>query len=154
MEMTPDEPDDALLARAAQELSAHDREPRWVDISSSVLAKVRATTRRTWPVDATYPAESVEQGHDTLRISDHIVRLTVRRALLGVHGADPIAVDLELDGHTCIGAAITVTGAYGTDLHAVGLDLGNLARTTLTDLLGHHIDDTAVTVHFEDVTEG
>ncbi|SNT40991.1 hypothetical protein [Rhodococcoides kyotonense] len=153
MEMNPGEPDDALLARAARELMAHDPEPRWVDVSNSVLARVRATTRRTWPVDAAFPGESAVERPDTLRISDHIVRTTLRRALLGVHGAEPIAIDLQLDGHTCIGAAITVTGVYGTDLHAVGRELGDLAHSALTGLLGLPIADAAVTVHFEDITD-
>jgi hypothetical protein len=152
MEMNPGEPDDALLARAARELLAHDPEPRWLDISNSVLAKVRSTTRRTWPVDAAFPGEAVVDGSDTLRISDHVVRTTLRRALLGVHGAEPIAVELQLDGHTCIGAAITVAGAYGTDLHAVGRELADLAHSTLTELLGLPIADTDITVRFEDIT--
>ena len=137
MAMTPDGVD-PVLARAARGLKEQPVDARWIDISDSIISRVRATTRRTWPVDAEYPtaATQPERKADTLRISDHIVRSAVRRALAGVHGAEPTAIDLYLDGHTCTGAHIEIVGVYGDDLQAEGAHLAAIALATLNDLLG------------------
>ena len=135
--MNPDDVD-PVLARAARSLKEQPVDARWIDISDSIISRVRATTRRTWPVEAEFPtaATSSDRQADTLRISDHVVRTAVRRALAGVHGAEPTAIDLYLDGHTCTGAHIDVVGVYGDDLQAAGAHLAAIALATLNDLLG------------------
>lgn len=137
MAMTPEDVD-PVLARAARSLKEQPVDARWIDISDSIISRVRATTRRTWPVDAqfdTAPSDS-DRAADTLRISDHVVRSAVRRALAGVHGAEPTAVDLYVDGHTCTGAHIDIVGVYGDDLQAAGEHLAAIALATLNDMLG------------------
>ena len=135
--MTPDDAD-PVLARAARSLKEQPVDARWIDISDSIISRVRATTRRTWPVDAEFvsAATDSERAADTLRISDHVVRSAVRRALAGVHGAEPTAVDLYLDGHRCTGAHIDIVGVYGDDLQAAGEHLAAIALATLNDMLG------------------
>lgn len=137
MAMNPGNPD-PVLARAARSLREQPADASWIDISDSIISKIRATTRRTWPVDAEYPtaATNSEREADTLRVSDHVVRAAIRRALAGVHGAEPTAVDLYLDGHTCTGARIEVVGTYGEDLQAVGDALAAIAASTISELLG------------------
>ena len=135
--MTPEDAD-PVLVRAARSLKEQPVDARWIDISDSIISRVRASTRRTWPVDAefiTAPTDSA-RSDDTLRISDHVVRSAVRRALAGVHGAEPTAVDLYLDGHTCTGAHIDIVGVYGDDLQAAGEHLAAIALATLNDMLG------------------
>lgn len=153
--MTPDD-FDPVLARAAHSLKDQPVDARWIDISDSIISKVRATTRRTWPVDAEFPTAAIhpERKADTLRISDHIVRSAVRRALAGVHGAEPTAIQLYLDGHTCTGAYIDIVGVYGDDLQAAGDDLAAIAVATLNDLLGpaHPLTRTNIDVHVNDIT--
>ena len=101
---------DSVLARAATELRDAPQEPNWVDISASILTKVRNTTRRTWPIDGAFPASSAARPTDTLRVSDHIVKTTLRRALADVHGAQPTEIDLDLDDHACTGLFVAVIG--------------------------------------------
>jgi hypothetical protein len=157
MALTPDE-SDPVLDRAVRSLQDRPTDPRWIDISTSIISKVRTTTRRTWPVDAEFltPTTDPERNADTLRISDHVVRTAIRRALVGVHGAEPTAIDLYLDDHRCTGARIDVIGAYGDDLQAVGDELAALALAVLNDLLGptpriRTRDD--IDVHVNDIHE-
>jgi hypothetical protein len=148
----PVEPN-AVLARAATELREAPQEPNWVDISSSILAKVRNTTRRTWPIDSAFPAGSAADSRDSLRISDHIVKTTLRRALAGVHGAQPTEIDLDLDDHACIGLAIAVIGVYGDDLQAAGDELATIAIDVVANLLGVTLDRDVVEVRVDDIEE-
>ena len=156
MALTPGD-SDPVLARAARSLTEQPADTRWIDISDSIISKVRTSTRRTWPIDAEYPpaATQLERRADTLRISDHVVRTTVRRALAGVHGAEPTAIDLYLDEHTCTGVRIDIVGAYGEDLHAVGDALAAIALSALTDLLGrvHPLTRDDIDVHVHDIND-
>ncbi|MFY2790155.1 hypothetical protein [Rhodococcus sp. MALMAid1271] len=148
----PVEPN-SVLARAATELRGAPQETNWVDISSSILSKVRNTTRRTWPLDSAFPSGSGSGRADTLRISDHIVKTTVRRALAGVRGAQPTEIDLDLDDHACIGMSIAVIGVYGDDLQAAGDELATIAIGVLSDLLAVTLDREAVDVRVDDIEE-
>lgn len=157
MAMTPGE-SDPVLARAASSLKEVPVDPRWIDISDSILSKIRTTTRRTWPVEAEYAtaATTPERAGDTVRVSDHVVRTTLRRALAGVHGAEPTAIDLYLDGHRCTGVHITVVGVYGDDLQAAGDDLAVIALDVLHTVLGPTspaLTRADVDVHVQDVRE-
>ncbi len=160
MAVTPDD-FDPVLARAARSLQDAPAEARWIDISSSIVSRVRATTRRTWPIDAEFetPTTDVERQADTLRISDHVVRTAIRRALAGVHNAEPTAIDLYLDDHICTGAHIDVIGVYGEDLQAVGDELAIITLNVLQRVLGspHRPltrDDIDVRVHDINEPEG
>ncbi|MCJ0978821.1 hypothetical protein MTX35_13985 [Rhodococcus sp. ARC_M12] len=148
----PVEPD-MVLARAATELRDAPQEPNWVDISSSIIAKVRNTTRRTWPIDSAFPAGSGAEAGDSLRISDHIVKTTLRRALAGVHGAQPTEIDLHLDDHACIGLFIAVIGVYGDDLQAAGDRLASIAIETVWELLGITLGREEVEIRVDDIEE-
>lgn len=153
----PVEPD-SVLARAATELRDAPQEPNWVDISASIITKVRNTTRRTWPIDSAFPAGSASstdgaRPQDTLRISDHIVKTTLRRALADVHGAQPTEIDLHLDDHACIGLFIAVIGVYGDDLQAAGDELATIAIDVVSDLLGTELDRGVVDVRVDDIEE-
>lgn len=147
--MTPDP--DSILDRAARELRDASEEPRWVDISSSIISKVRATTRRTWPVDASYPTAPVGREADSLRVSDQVVRRAVLGALTGVHGCQPTDISLYLDDHTCTGISVAVVGAYGSDLQAVGNDLARIAIGVVADTLGVALVRSVVDVRVDDI---
>ncbi|MDV6303176.1 hypothetical protein R3P93_11465 [Rhodococcus cerastii] len=148
----PVEPD-SVLARAATELRDAPPEPNWVDISASILTKVRNTTRRTWPIDSAYPLGSTAGPADSLRISDHIVKTTLRRALAGVRGAQPTEIDLDLDDHACIGLFVAVIGVYGDDLQAAGDELATIAIDTVSDLLGTTLGRDVVEIRVDDIEE-
>lgn len=142
---------DSILDRAARELRAAPEEPRWVDISSSIISKVRATTRRTWPVDAEFPTSPKERDEDSLRISDHVVRTAILRELKGVHGSQPTEVALYLDDHTCTGMSLAVVGAYGSDLQAVGDELARIAIGVVADVLGLPLTRDDIDVRVDDI---
>ena len=137
MAVTPEDLD-PVLARAARSLQESSTDARWIDISSSIVSRVRATTRHTWPVEAEFATAATEPSRaaDTLRVSDLIVRSAIRRALAGVHGAEPTKIDLYLDGYTCTGAHIDVVGVYGEDLQAVGDELAVITLGVLEEILG------------------
>ena len=107
----------------------------WVDISASAISRVRAVGIRTWPLDARYPDDDAP-ATDTLRISDAIVRVTLRRAVAEVQEAEPSDISLYTDGHVCTGARITVIAAYDSDLAGIGAQVSTRAAAALTDILG------------------
>jgi hypothetical protein len=148
---------DPVLDRAARSLKDQPVDARWIDISESIISKVRASARRSWPVDAEYTTATTkpERKADTLRISDRVVRTAIRRALAGVHGAEPTAVDLYLDDHTCVGARIDVVGTYGDDLQAIGDALADIALATLIDVLGpvRELTRADIDVHIHDIKD-
>lgn len=149
---------DPVLARAASSLRDQPVDAQWIDISESIIRRLRVTTRRTWPIDAEYPTTATEpdRSADTLRISDHVVRTAMRRALAGVRGAQPVAIDLYLDEHTCTGAFIDIVGLYGDDLQAVGDELAGIVLTTLAEVLGpvRHLTRDDIDVHVHDIDDG
>lgn len=147
--MTPDP--DSILARAAQELRDAPEEPRWVDISSAIISKVRTTTRRTWPVDAEFPTSAPGRDSDTLRISDHVVRTALLRALRGVYESQPTEISLYLDEHRCTGLSIAVVGAYGTELQVVGDELARIAIELVMDVLGVQLTRADIDVRVDDI---
>ncbi|WP_032402238.1 hypothetical protein [Rhodococcoides fascians] len=148
----PLEPD-SVLARAATELRDAPQEPNWVDISASIITKVRNTTRRTWPIDSAFPSGSAAGPADSLRVSDHIVKTTLRRALADVHGAQPTEIELDLDDHACIGLFVAVIGVYGDDLQAAGDELAIIAIDTVSDLLGVTLGRDVVEIRVDDIEE-
>ncbi|MCZ4517433.1 hypothetical protein O4220_02825 [Rhodococcus ruber] len=148
----PLEPD-SVLARAATELRDAPQEPNWVDISASIITKVRNTTRRTWPIDSAFPSGSAAGPADSLRVSDHIVKTTLRRALADVHGAQPTEIDLDLDDHACTGLFVAVIGVYGDDLQAAGDELATIAIDTVSDLLGVTLGRDVVEIRVDDIEE-
>lgn len=156
MAMTPSE-SDPVLARAARSLKDKPVDVRWIDISNSIISRVRATSRRTWPVNAEYPTAPVqpERKADTLQVSDQVVRSALRRALAGVHGAEPTAINLYLDDHTCTGAYIDIVGVYGDDLQAVGDELAAIVLSTLSELLGpvRELSRADIDVHVHDIND-
>lgn len=147
--MTP-EPD-GILERAARELREAPEEPRWVDISNTIVSRVRATTRRTWPVDAAYPTAPPNRASDSLRVSDHVVRTAILRALSGVHDSQPTDIALYLDEHVCTGLSVAVVGAYGKDLQAVGNELAAIAISVVRELLGVDLVRADIDVRVDDI---
>ncbi|MDJ0393672.1 hypothetical protein QMK17_10055 [Rhodococcus sp. G-MC3] len=142
---------DSILARAARELKDAPAEPRWLDISSSIISKVRSTTRRTWPVDGAFPTSPSARDADTLRISDLVVRTAILRSLQGVRGSQPTDISLYLDDHVCTGLSISVVGVYGSDLQAVGNELAGIAIGIVADVLGIALTRDEVDVRVDDI---
>ena len=155
--MTTSNPGDAL-ARATRALR-NAPEPGWTQIADSVIGAVRATSRRTHPIRATTaPTENADRGHDTLHITDQVLRTYLNQALTDTSMSTPADIAFDLDeNNDCHGADIDLVGAYGTDLQQLGEHTRRLTATVLHDLLGHpppimDPDDVHVTV--TDITPG
>lgn len=129
------------LARAARRLRDAP-EPGWTQISDAVIAKVRATSRRTTPVAASISdlppsGESPREGEST-HISDQVIATHLNRAITAAHRCALADVVLSLDGDEFLAATLYVVGAYGADLHVLGEQVRVTAIGVLTDLLGPH----------------
>jgi len=148
------------LARAALRLRDAP-EPGWTQISDSVIAKVRATSRRTTPVaastiDLPRTGEAPREGEST-HVSDQVIATHLNRAITAAHPCALADVVLSLDGDQLLGASVHVVGAYGADLHVLGEQVRVTAIGVLTDLLGpHHPPLTIEQVHVRvsDITRG
>ena len=148
------------LARAARRLRDAPK-PGWTQISDAVLAKVRATSRRTTPVaastsDLPRTGESPPGGEST-HISDQVIATHLNRAITAAHRCALVDVVLSLDGDAFLAATLYVVGAYGADLHVLGEQVRVTAGGVLTDLLGpHHPPLTLeqVDVRVSDITAG
>lgn len=89
-----------------------------------MLAKVRATSRRTTPVaastsDLPRTGESPREGAST-HISDQVIATHLNRAITAAHPCALADVVLSLDGDEFLAATLNVVGAYGADLHVLG----------------------------------
>lgn len=174
--MTPEPADltqgSELLARSARALRESD-DPGWGEASQRVLAAVRGATRRSWPVDASFPDaagtrpphDGGDEGHeevdgrpgDRLRVSDQVVIAVLRQALEAVESCAPSRISLVLDDHECTGAEISLVAAYGTELHAAADRARALVLTALDDVLGPPAfsrRSAVVDVSVDDVTPG
>lgn len=121
-----------MLSRSARALR-ESTDPGWDQASQRVLAAVRSATRRSWPVDATFPSPD---GDDRLSISDQVVISLLRRALEAVASCAPSRITLQLEEHECTGATVSVVAAYGTDLRAAAAEVRDVVLDTLEDVLG------------------
>ncbi len=136
-------------------------EPGWTRISDSVIAKVRATSRRTTPVAASLSdlprtEAPVREGEST-HVSDHVIATHLNRAITAAHPCALADVVLSLDGDMFLAASVHVVGEYGADLHVLGEQVRVTAIGVLTDLLGpHHPPLTLeqVDVRVSDITAG
>ncbi len=116
--MAANEPDD-VLARAAKELREHD-EPGWSQASGAVLRAVRDATRRSTPVESTWPAGALVVPGPSGRL----------------HVSDLVVVRLRLEGRRCVGAEVQVVARYGTDLEAAARQVRTVVVGVLDDVLG------------------
>lgn len=137
---------DPLLDRAAQELRDEET-PSWVAASAAILATLRRTTRRTTPVDAAFPGGA---GGDSLRIGDHVVRLSILRSL-GDLPSRVRAVDLTLEGRTVTGAELDIAIPYLQDLDHLVAAIETRVTEALREILGTTVPSEGVRIHVVDV---
>ena len=146
-----DTPEDALLAEAAQSLRARV-DPRWVEISDRVLAKVLTATRRSHPVRAAARTGPVH-------VSEQVLIAYLRDAIDGqVPGSALAGVHVEIEGRdTFSGVTIQVLVQYGRPILPMADRIHEIAAGRLAELLGAlapPVDVRATHVHVSDVTRG
>lgn len=146
------------LARAGRALQA-EPETGWAGVSATVVAAVRATARRSWPVEADVhdlPSEAGRPG-DRVLVSDHVLRAELSRAVGTAEACAVEDVVVRLDRRRLVGVDVVVVARYGLDLHALAGRVRAVVLGVLGELLGASVPrqvTDAVQVHVGDVTWG
>lgn len=159
-----------LLARSARAIAAEDPEG-FIDLSARVRSTVRATTRRSRPVHATFPsaaggattARGTETGADTdtgagtLVVREWVLVGELRRAVAAIDGVTPTRITVTLDGDTCTGALVHVTATFGAILAEAATRVRRVTLETLETTLGAdalELGELPVDVVVDDVVPG
>lgn len=128
--LTTEEED--LLARSARLLASEDPEG-FIDVSARVRSTVRATTRRSRPVHATFPSPSDD---DVLVVREWVLVGLVREAVDELVGVTPTRIAIGLDDDRCTSATVHVTATYGAVLADAASAVRAAVGRTLVDALG------------------
>lgn len=146
--MTPgDGPGDPVVRRAARELHRRPTDPTWIDVSNAIVSRISRAARRSWPIDAVFPADSRSRSGDRLRISDRVVRTAVRSAVNRSGEVLLLHVDLTVDGHRCTGARLVIVARHAST--AVSDRIALVTANTISDLLGHPLSTAQISVHVD-----
>ena len=134
-----------LLARSARALAAEDPEG-FIDLSARVRSTVRATTRRSRPVHATFPSDAGgpgaartdadAAGQDTLVVREWVLVGELRRAVSAFEGVTPTQITVGLDGDRCTGAVVHVSATFGAVLAEAASRVRDTVTATLAEVLG------------------
>lgn len=125
--------EEALLARSARLLASEDPEG-FIDLSARVRSTVRATTRRSRPVHATFPSPA--DPDDVLVVREWVLVGLIREAVDRLVGVTPTQIHVGLDGDRCISATVHVTATYGAVLADAASAVRAAVGRTLVDALG------------------
>ena len=113
------------LTRAVR--AARQEEPTgWIDVSESIMSRVRSMVTPAQPILAFTPAGQTDRdaAQSTTYVSARIVTAALRRRLQRTTHA-PAAIDLTVEADRLVALRIELVCAYGVDLHAVA-DRGRL----------------------------
>lgn len=121
-----------LLARSARALAAEDPEG-FIDLSARVRSTVRATTRRSRPVHASFPGPD---GDDLLVVREWVLVGCLREAVTAIRGVTPTQVVVGLDEDRCTSVRVNVTATFGAVLADAAGTVREVVGTTLADVLG------------------
>jgi hypothetical protein len=152
VEHTPD-----ALARATSVLR-DEPEPGWIEVSQSVMSRVRTLVTPASAVIAFDDEGSAEHGSrgSVVRVSGRILAPRLRDAVdTPTRAAD--SVDVEVVDDRCAAIRIAVVCRYGLDLQAEGRDVRARAAAVVHELLGRDPGfdpERDITVEVVDVVEG
>lgn len=142
-----------LLDRSARALAAEDPEG-FIDLTARVRSTIRATTRRSRPVHATFPGSDTDSP-DTLVVREWVLVGQLREVVTGITGVTPTQIVVGLDADLCTSARVHVTATYGAVLADAAGMVRNVVETTLADTLGTDAlptDGVPVDVLIDDIT--
>lgn len=142
-----------LLARSARALAAEDPEG-FIDLNARIRSTVRATTRRSRPVHATFPGDGSD-GADTLVVREWVLVGQLREVVVGITGVTPTQIVVGLEADQCVSARVHITATYGAVLADAAGTVRDTVGATLVDLLGKGAlpaDGAPVDVVIDDVT--
>lgn len=142
-----------LLARSARALAAEDPEG-FIDLNARVRSTVRATTRRSRPVHATFPHTDGGED-DTLVVREWVLVGQLREVVTGIRGVTPTQIVVGLDADRCSSARVHITAIYGAVLADAAGVVRDIVGATLSEILGTDALPTGgvpVDVVIDDVT--
>lgn len=125
--------EEALLSRSARLLATEDPEA-FIDVSARVRSTVRATTRRSRPVHATFPSPAGPD--DVLVVREWVLVGLVREAVATLVGVTPTQIRVGLDDDRCTSASVHVTATYGAVLADAASAVRAAVARTMVDALG------------------
>lgn len=121
-----------LLARAARALASEDPEG-FIDLSARVRSNVRATTRRSRPVHATFPSGGDD---DTLVVREWVLVGQLRERVTALLGVTPTQITVGLEADRCVSSTVHLTATYDAVLAQVADGVRGAVHDTLLTVLG------------------
>jgi hypothetical protein len=149
-------PDRDPLTRAVE--AARRTEPEWVEVSTSILDKVRAAMGPSEPLIVFSPdGEPLhdEAGSHTY-LSSRVLRHELRRLLQSQPTHAPERIELDVEDRRLATIAVRLVAAYGVALPALGDRVREDLVSLLRDLLGPDpsFSPADVVIEFTDVVDG
>lgn len=159
MAVEPRTPD--VLARAVEEArrAPFDDTPQgWVELSDSIMSRVRGLVRPGDPILVHSAAGTPDQAEDGSRtyVSTRVVVDALRRVLVDEATHAPARIDLRLTDSRLRGVEIDLVAAYGVELPPLADRVRATVLDTLRGLLGPdpELDGSAITIEVVDVVVG
>ena len=152
VEPGPDERrgDERRLNAAAESLRAHV-DPRWVEVSDRVLARVLTATRHSLPIRT---SEAGSGG--ALLVSEQVLTTYIRHAVAPVPAAAPTRIHIRSDSdNNYLGVTIEITVQFDEPILPIADDVRDRTEQVLRELLGTihpPVTVSAMHVHVSDVT--
>jgi len=152
VEPGPDAPrgDEQRLDAATESLRAHV-DPRWVEVSDRILARVLTTTRRSLPIRT-----SEESSGGALLVSEQVLTTYIRNAVAPVPAAAPTRIHIRSDSdNNYLGVTIEITVQFDEPILPIADQVRARTAHVLRELLGPihpPVTVSAMHVHVSDVT--
>ncbi|MGB6181318.1 MAG: hypothetical protein WBF79_08765 [Rhodococcus sp. (in: high G+C Gram-positive bacteria)] len=153
MAIDPDDHDhdpDPLMDRAARELREEET-PSWAKASTAIMSALRATTRRTRMLDASFPDDGSTSAGDSLLVADQVVKLGIVRASADLP-CTIRGIDLDIDERDVTGLTLEIAVTYGEDMRALALAVADRAAASVNSDLGDTVGERDVSVSIVDVS--
>lgn len=151
LEPTPDPLDRAL------EAARHEEPQGWIELSASIMSRVRRTIAPSEPILAFNQAGLAEHDETGSRtwVSARIVTAAIRRAL-DLPTVAPDGIDLVIEEERLRRVELSLVAAYGVDLPALAEVARDRVHEAVVGLLGPDPEFSAasIDVHISDVVVG
>lgn len=122
---------------SATQAIREDESPEWVEVSKSVISRVRSVVRPAATATAFAADGAAEHGDrgSTLHVSERV--LTPRlRSVIDTSTRATDSIDVTVTGDRCSAIRIGLVCVYGSDLQAEGTEVRAAVAEVLTDILG------------------
>lgn len=122
---------DSPVERATAAMRASQADPRLVDITTSVMERVRRLSRPGRTLLAGPPGDDGPRTH----VAERVVRDVLRRALT-TSDLEPVAFELDIADDRLVGLRLDLAVRYGVVIDDAAEEARRVAALTLTAVLG------------------